>query len=86
MAEKIGRYNIIKYSQAKLARMQALHRHIYALNNVNGEKVVSLYVPGITPEYLLITDKRIFLTSSVDTITFEKFKRLLFFKDSSITL
>ncbi len=84
---RVGRYCIKKYDAHLVARMKSMARHVYAIAEENGKKVVYDLDHNAVPEKIMITDMMIHLTSAHDRMAFDTIMRdMLFIKDSSIAM
>ncbi len=73
MLSRVGRYCIKKYDPILVHRMKSIYRHIYSTGIVNGKRVIYEFDHNPIPEEIVITDKKLGLTSSHDRMSWKVF-------------
>ena len=81
---RLGRYSIKKYDARLVAKMKSLSRHIYGTEERNGKRVVFEFDHNPIPSEIIITDKKLGLTSTEDRMSWEVFLSTGYIKDNTI--
>ena len=84
MFNRVGRYCIRKYDPQLVKRMKSIARHVYSTSIVNGKRVIYDFEHNPIPDEIVITDKKLGLTSSQDRMSWEVFLDSDYMKDKTI--
>ena len=82
---RVGRYCIKKYDENLVRRMLSLYRHVYSVGICQGKRVIYDFEHNPTPDHIMITDKRIPLTSSYDRMSWDIFEAMPYMVDKTIS-